>query len=283
MKTIAIIGSRSFLAKHFIDALSVEGGWSVARIDRPDSDIRDTAAIARALGEAAPDVVVNFAAISFAGSDDGRLLYEINAFGQENVLKALSAIGFSGRHVFLSSANVYGASIDPLKETDAPRPVNHYGCSKMLAEGFCNFPGASFTTHVVRPFNCIGVGQAQQFIAPKIVAAFRAREPELVLGNLAVERDFLDARDFAGMLKLLVQEGAPHQTMNFCTGRLVSLKRLIELAAEISGHSLEVRSAAGLTRASDISRQLGDNSRIAGLGYRCKFAIEDTIGWMLSA
>ncbi|MGH2549340.1 MAG: GDP-mannose 4,6-dehydratase, partial [Thermomicrobiales bacterium] len=136
---------------------------------------------------------------------------------------------------------------------------------------------------IVRPFNCIGAGQPVRFLAPKIVDAFRTRADELVIGNLAVERDFLDARDFAQMLALLVFNGASHRVLNFCNGETVSIQTLIDAAARLSGHRLSVRSDAQFQRPNDLTRQLGDNARIREAGYIRRYSIDDTIGWMLSA
>jgi nucleoside-diphosphate-sugar epimerase len=281
MLTIAVIGSRSFLAGHFISA-AAGAGWRVIAIDRPDADVRDVASLERALGGVTADVVVNFAAISHVVGGNTRDFYEVNAFGQGNVLQALAKTGFSGRHVFISSANVYGASDQPMKETDAPRPANHYGASKVLAEGFCNFLGGGFTTHIVRPFNCIGLGQPENFLAPKIIAAFRNGETELVLGNLGVERDFVDARDFAQMLMLLAEKGSPHPIINFGNGEVVRIGGLIAAAERVSGRKMTVRSAAEFQRAGDILRQQGDIARLRELGYSRRYPIEETIRWMLS-
>lgn len=282
MKRIAIIGSKSFLAGHF-SAVAGRRGHQITAIDRPDADIRSPSAIAGALEAAQADVVVNFAAISFVGGQDERAFYETNSFGQANVLRALNTIGFTGTHVFISSANVYGATSSVSREADTPAPVNHYACSKVLAEQFCRFLGGGFEIRIVRPFNCIGVGQPTTFLASKIVDAFRRGLPELVLGNTDIERDFVDARDFAQMMALLIEKGSPHSVLNFCNGETVSISNLIAAAARISGHTLVVKSEQGLRRANDLSRQIGDNSRISEMGYRRVHSIDDTLAWMLSA
>lgn len=282
MTKVAVIGARSFLARHFANEAKARG-WTIVAIDRPEADVCDAGQIQRALEAAKADAVVNFAAIAFVASADERVMYEVNAFGQANVLKSLQAIGFTGRHVFVSSANIYGATAAVSKETDMPRPANHYGASKVLAEAFCGFLGGGFPISMVRPFNCIGVGQPVHYLAPKIVDAFRRRLPELSMGNLAVERDFVDARDFAQMLALVVESGEAGGIYNFCNNMTTPIPELIERASRISGHKLVVNSDAGLHRANDISRQIGDNSRIRALGYQRRHTIDDTIAWMLSA
>lgn len=282
MTRIAIVGSRGFLAKYFADEAH-RRGWAVSPLDRPEADVLDRAGLQRALEAAKPDVVVNFAAIAFVGGGDDRAFYDVNAWGQANLLAALKAMNFAGTHVFISSANIYGTTAAVSKETDAPAPVNHYGCSKVLAESFCRFMGGEFRTYIVRPFNCIGVGQPVHFLGPKIIDAFRRRLPELTMGNMNIERDFVDARDFALMMASLIANGSPHPILNFCNGEAVSIPALIEAASRISGHTLEVRSDAGFQRANDLTRQIGDNSRIREAGWRRTYSIDETLGWMLSA
>jgi dTDP-4-dehydrorhamnose reductase len=90
-----------------------------------DVDVLDAAAVAHAIGEHAPDVVVNCAYRQ--GTDD---MWEVNRDGAANVARAARG----HRFVHLSTDVVFSGSKGRYTEDDAPDPVTDYGASKAAAE-----------------------------------------------------------------------------------------------------------------------------------------------------
>src|SRR5690606_29460477 len=99
----------------------------------------------------------------------------------------------------------YGASFvgaqNPLPETAALQPMNVYAATKAAADimiGQMAYGGLDAVR--LRPFNHTGPGQSDTYVVPAFarqvarIAAGRA-EPRVLVGNLDVERDFLDVRD----------------------------------------------------------------------------------------
>jgi dTDP-4-dehydrorhamnose reductase len=104
-------------------------GWEVAGIaGSAELDVRDGAAVRRVMAEARPDVVVHTA---YRMHDPS-----VNVEGTRAVAGAAVAAG--ARLVHLSSDIVFpGTGTRPLTEDDEPRPVTHYGASKLEAERLC--------------------------------------------------------------------------------------------------------------------------------------------------
>lgn len=279
---LAIVGSRSFLAGHFADHIrATRPDVDLVALDRPEFDLSKPETLNRT-GLAEFDYVVNFAAISAPFGNDFREVYETNAFGQLSLLEALQAAGFSGRHLFVSTGYVYSAEEGRCVETAQPAPLNHYGCSKVLAETYCDWFACDLDIVIARPFNCIGQGQGRNFLMPKLVSAFATRQDVLEVGNLDIQRDFVDARDAAQMFALALFKGESGGVYNVANGRATAIREVLEMLTALSGHAPEVRSVAKFRRASDVLFQCGENAAMARLGYNQAHRLDETLDWMLS-
>ncbi|WP_137984288.1 GDP-mannose 4,6-dehydratase, partial [Pseudomonas viridiflava] len=82
---------------------------------------------------------------------------------------------------------------------------------------------------ITRPFNYTGVGQAENFLLPKIVSHFTQRESTIELGNLDVWRDFSDVRAVTSAYRGLLEARPLGKTLNVCSGVTHSLREVIEM------------------------------------------------------
>ncbi|PTX57733.1 nucleoside-diphosphate-sugar epimerase [Litoreibacter ponti] len=278
MKKALFLGASGFLGQWMQAYLRDKYDLSIPQ--RKTWDLTDKASLRALIDETSPEIVLNFAALSHTGSATEDL-YRINAQGHLNLLEALSESAFSGRLYFVSTANVYGAAPqNPLSETDRPLPLNHYSCAKLLAEHYCAMMAGDVDTVIIRPFSIIGVGQAETFLLPKLIRNFVAKSEIIELGNLGVERDFIDVRDFCAMMEAVLAADAPPPLINFANAEVVSIQTILDMLGEISAHRPEIRINPDFIRARDILYQRGDNSLIRSLGYARKYSMEDTLHWL---
>ena len=114
--------------------------WRLATL--PDGfDVRSRA-LARHIGGVQPDAVLHLGGLTSVAESfrDPDQFFDVNFNGTWNLLKALRAASFTGRLLFVSSGDCYGA-VDaddlPVRETHPMRPRNPYAVSKVAAESLC--------------------------------------------------------------------------------------------------------------------------------------------------
>ena len=250
------------------------------------ADLADSAALAHAVAQVRPQAVVHLAAIAFVGHGDADAFYRVNLLGTRHLLAALAALPQPPARVLLaSSANVYGNQTEGmLDEATAPRPANDYAVSKLAMEHMARLWSERLPLTIVRPFNYTGVGQSVDFLLPKIVAHFRRRAAAIELGNLDVWRDFSDVRAVADAYgRLLDAPAAVGTTVNVCSGHSHSLREVIAMAEQITGHTLQVQVNPAFVRANEVKTLLGNPAHLHTL-IGTDWAnppLQDTLRWML--
>lgn len=252
-----------------------------------EADVADLAAIAGIINHVQPTYVVHLAAIAFVAHANIEQMYRSNVIGTRQLLEALAQLPAAPRAVVLSSsANVYGNAREGiLDESMPPSPANDYGVTKAAMEYVGKIYEDRLPITVVRPFNYTGRGQSTDFVIPKIVAHVRQRAPVIELGMLDVRRDFSDVRAVAeAYVRLLEEPRAAGGTFNVCSGRTYSLREVIELVEQISGHRMEVTSSAAHFRANELKTLYGSNARLVDcIGPLQLPPLADTLRWMLEA
>jgi len=277
---ILVTGARGFTGRHFVAAATAAGHDVIAL----QSNLNDTALLDQEVQLVGPEAVVHLGAISFVGHGDANAFYDVNVIGTLNLLQALMRLQKVPDSVLLaSSANVYGNSIvSPISEEQPPAPVNHYAASKLAMEHMARTYADKLPLFFTRPFNYTGPGQAESFVIPKLVAHFARRAPIVQLGNIDVEREFNDVRFVCQSYLQLLGRLSGGDVVNICSGKPVTLKSVIEILSNITGHELEVRINPAFVRANEIHRLCGDATKIKALaGHIPLPPLTHTLQWML--
>lgn len=237
-----------------------------------------------AIAQVKPDVVVHLAAIAFVGHGDTSAFYSVNVVGTRNLLQALYDCGKSLDAILIaSSANVYGNSIEgKLDESTPANPANDYAVSKLAMEYMTKIWMDKLPIFITRPFNYTGVGQAENFLLPKIVKHYKEKATIIELGNIDVWRDFTDVRALSKAYVALLQAKPVGETINVCSGRTYSLREAVALCEKISAHSLEIRVNPAFVRPNEVKSLCGDASKLrAAIGVWDTPPLEETLRWML--
>jgi nucleoside-diphosphate-sugar epimerase len=291
---VLITGIDGFTGRYLAATLS-DAGHEVIGLSRKaandaasttyEGDLGDVAGLTELIASVRPEAVVHLAAISFVAHGDVGEIYRTNLIGTRNLLEAIAKQRSEVKSVILaSSANIYGNSRGgKLDETTQPAPANEYAVSKLAMEYMAKLFLDRLPIVIVRPFNYTGVGQAENFLLPKIVSHIRRRAPVIELGNLDVARDFSDVRTVAHYyLRLLECPAAAGGTYNVCSGTPHTLQDMLALVREISGHEFEVQVNSAFVRENDVKVLLGDPSKLVHtVGTVPVVPLRETLRWML--
>ena len=296
MTRTLVTGAAGFTGRYVVHALAERGHevHGLVHMHEPgladivrahEADLADLDALKKVVAEVRPDHVVHLAAIANVAHGDIEQMYRTNVVGTRQLLEALAGSpGTPSSVLIASSANIYGnAREGVLDETVPAAPANDYGVSKVATEYVAKLYAPRLPITVLRPFNYTGRGQSTDFLLPKIVAHARARAPAIELGNLDVARDFSDVRTVAGVYaKLLTEPAAIGGTFNICSGRAVSLREVVQMVTELSGHPLEVRVNPAFVRANEVRTLCGSPDKLEKvIGSLESVPLRQTLGWML--
>lgn len=293
-RRVLITGIGGFTGRYMADELRQHGYevFGTGTIPLVDADYRqvdlaDSQALHAVLAEVQPDIVIHLAALAFVAHGNAKDFYRVNLIGTRNLLEAIAASGRKPDAVLLaSSANIYGnTSAGLLGESTLPAPANDYAVSKLAMEYMASLWMDRLPLIITRPFNYTGVGQAGNFLIPKIVEHFRGRAGVIELGNLDVWREFNDVRMVVQLYRRLIEmPAATGGTFNVCSGRQYSLRDVVAMCEEITNHRIELKVNPVFLRTNEVQTLGGDAARLRGLlGEWEVIGLRETLRWMLSA
>ena len=269
-----ITGAGGFVGAHLQRHLE-DCGDQVTATDRVTDglDILDAAALLELFRRCEPEVVYHLAGASDVGGSwqTPQATFRANAEGTLNIL-------WAAREADL-----------PITEDLPLRPVSPYAASKVAADYVALQAFLGYEQHVVRarPFNHLGPGQTDKFVAPALASRVAANEIEgnsvVLVGNLSPQRDFTDVRDVVRAYRLLVDKGQAGQVYNVCSGAAIPVQDLAERLISLATIPMTLEADPDLQRPVDIPILLGDSSRIfADTGWKPEIPLDQTLEDLLN-
>jgi len=304
MKKILITGIEGFVGNYLANYLIRRNyevfGLHLLPVAQPlpqvkyfSGNVLDYPELKRVIAEIQPEGIFHLAAISSVAYSflHPEETIQTNFQGTYNLLRALLELALFPRVIFISSADVYGKvrKKRPIKE-DAPlNPVSPYGISKQLAEEcallFQKKKGLDVV--ILRPFNHIGVGQREDFVFP--YCAKRIAEMEqgigeeyLALGNIDVQRDYLDVRDVVRAYEMAFRLGKSGEVYNVATGKPIKIREGVEFLISLAKRPIKIKIKKERKRRSDIPYLSGDPRKFQKVtGWQPEREIKETLKELL--
>jgi len=256
------------------------------------ADLLDWTKLSDLICQAEPTYIFHLAGLNF--SDDPKLFYDINVIGTVNLLEAVrkNKDRIDPKLLIVGSSAEYGIVNEdelPISEGNPLRPISHYGVSKVAQDllGFKYFKTYGLKVIRVRPFNLIGPGQSADFVcgalARQIVEVEKgAKEPEIRMGNLEPERDFIDVRDVVRAYLQLMSKGSYGEVYNIGSGKCYSIREVLEILLREADVEIAVKQDKTRMRQLDIPRQISNIGKVkTSTGWAPKISLQESLRDML--
>ena len=132
---VLITGAKGMLGRDLVKTF--QRGYDTLPLGHEDLDVTDRERTIELLREIRPDLVIHSAGYTDVDGCEDRPeeAYRVNGLGTRNVAEGCGEIG--AVMVYISTDYVFdGKKGSPYLEMDDPCPVNIYGASKLMGEGF---------------------------------------------------------------------------------------------------------------------------------------------------
>jgi dTDP-4-dehydrorhamnose reductase len=176
-----VTGAGGMLGRAVVDA-AAQRGHEVRAASRAELDVTDPDAVARAIGDAGAEAVVNCAAYTNVdgAEDDGGAALAVNGFAAGIVAEAAAHAGASIVHV--STDYVFdGSKREPWLESDPTGPLGVYGSTKLLGEQAV--AGANPRHAIVRTAWLFGAG-GKNFVDTMLALGAQREEVSVVTDQI---------------------------------------------------------------------------------------------------
>jgi len=247
------------------------------------ADLRDFTAVRVAIRDSTPDYLIHLAAVSPVAYsyDHPQEVIDANFMGTVNLAEAaLRECPNVKQFLFASSSEIYGNSSVIRTEETPPSPNSPYAVAKYASEKYLIYlvDAHNFPATILRPFNSYGRTDNIHFVVERATLQMLNGGP-VRLGNPDPVRDMLYVDDHVNAyLACLGNAKSIGDVFNFCTGRAVTIRELVDIIAKTVGYSGEVTWSSIPGRPLDIQYLVGDYSKAKRvLGWTPKYALEKGI------
>ena len=295
---VLVTGASGFIGGFLVQRL-IEKGYDVFGLERYVTgryvmgaqrsittffaDLRDYHAVRGVVRDVQPDKVVHLAALSAVSYsyEHPQDVAEVNFLGTLNLAEAcLREVGHLNHFLFAGTSEEYGNNgANPQFEDSPLCPNSPYSVSKVAADRYLMYMREAyhFPATVLRPFNTFGRKDNFHFVVERIIHQALTGN-EIRLGDPTPVRDFLYVSDHvnAYLTCLENREKSIGQVFNFCTGKGVTIRELVETITKLTKFKGKVVWDTIPRRPLDIQHLVGDASKAAKvLGWKPSFTLEE--------
>lgn len=250
-KKIFVTGAGGFIGRHLVLPL-LERGAEVSALFHPSdiahsfekklsnvfiADLKDEASVNKIFDSVKPDIIYHLAAINSIpySKEQPAETIKVNFNGTLNLLEAARNNG-GGKFIYISSAEIYSQSNNPINENQALDAGSPYAVSKIAADCLVQDYHRIYGVRsvIARPFNIYGPGNYKNVIFKFIKAALKSEDLKVEGGGQI--KDFIYVEDFVRALLLAGEnDAADGEIFNVGSQRPVAIRDLAEWIIAFSG------------------------------------------------
>lgn len=321
---ILVTGSAGFIAGYLVEEL-LEHGYEVVGIDNyskygkvkksydnhpnyhfVEGDVKDTELLKKLIENC--DQIVTLAAMIGGISYFHRFAYDLLAENERIMASSFDAAIWAFQKKKLKKANVVSSSmvfenarVYPTPEGEqlrCPSPSSTYGFQKLACEYFAKgaFEQYKLPYTIIRPFNCIGVGErkarkgediysgnvklAMSHVVPDLVhKVLKGQDPLHILGKGDQVRHYTYGGDLARGIRLcLEKKEAVNEDFNLSTDKSTSVLELAELIWKKINPEKPFRYVSDPPFLYDVQKRVPDVSKAKKLlGFEAKTSLDEAL------
>lgn len=236
-----------------------------------------------------PEYVVNFSAQGMVAQswDNPEHWYQTNIVSQARLFSLLKESSVLNRYVHVTTPEVYGGTLDWIKESTEYSPSTPYAVSRAACDMHLQnlYREYDFPVVFTRSSNVYGPGQQLYRIIPRtILFALTGRKLQLHGGGLST-RSFIHINDVVKATYLVGMKGTPGSCYHISTRKTLTIRSLVEIICNKVGVSFEDLVAITEDRLGKDDAYLLDSSFIRDQmdwtdEVELNNGIEDTMSWI---
>jgi UDP-glucose 4-epimerase len=304
-RRVFVTGCTGFVGSFAAERLVRDDERAVALLVRPGCDpwrldpaVRERASfiegdlgrpdeLREALAEFRPDTVVHLAWDGVSPDDRNRSSQLRNIQDSIDLLHVAHEVGATS-WIGMGSQAEYGPHLASIRETDATRPTTLYGATKLSV---CHLARLFASQHQMRYvwlrlFSTYGPKDHARWLIPYVaLALLRGERPSLTEGNQ--NWDYVHVRDIAEAVLAVVDNSDAEGIYNIGSGRVVTVRRVVERIRDLIDPSLPLGFGEKLYRPDQVMHLEADIGRLHRAtgwtpGIDLDQGLAETIDWYRS-
>jgi GDP-4-dehydro-6-deoxy-D-mannose reductase len=285
-ETVVVTGAAGFVGAHLLAhlaaapnaprrlvALDVCRG-AASGVEWMVCDLTDAARVTAVFRDVTPQGIIHLAGVTSGA--DLRAYFAVNVLAAANLLSVAASLARPPRILVVGSAAQYGVTAGGHEVVAEDRPLlgrTPYAVSKTLQEQWALVYAREKSLPVVcvRPFNLMGPGQPGSIVPGaflrQIADVMDGRAAEVLVGNTATSRDFVDVRDVVAALWALMTapDAVAGQVFNIASGEAIRIREMLDACLGLAGCAVSVREDPARLRPNDVPTIVGDATKLRSL------------------
>ena len=226
-----------------------------------------------------PEWVISFCAQGEGAASFGEsswMFYQTNVVFLVQLVDELRKRQYLKRFIQIGSSEIYGSTSEPAQEDARPNPTSPYSVSKLCFDAHLEvmYRVHGFPMNIVRPSNCVTVGQQLHRIVPRAaICAVYGQKMQLQGGGLA-RKSYLDTEDLARGILTVLDKGTVGEIYNCGPQNPLAIRVIVGTVSALAGVEWSALVEETPARTGEDGCYWLDSAKLRTLGWKPEVPID---------